>query len=187
MESIKVKDIMVPLNEYATIPEGATIHEAVLALEQAREKFDSRGYRHRAVIVIDATGKAVGKLSQLDLLRSLEPKYAEMGDLKKVSGYGLSAGFLRSMLDRYELWQAPVDDICRKASEKRVSAMIASPLEGEFIDEEASLNQAVHQLIMGHHQSLLVTANDQITGILRLTDVFQEISNRIKACGVPQA
>lgn len=182
MEKIRVKEIMVPLNEYTTISEDATIHDAVLALEAACEKFDSKGYRHRAVIVIDAAGKAVGKLSHLDLLRSLEPRYGEIGDLKKVSGYGLSAGFLRSMMERYELWQAPLDDICRKASEKRIGTIIESPLEGEFIDEGASLNQAVHQLIMGHHQSLLVTANDEIAGILRLTDVFEEISTRIKAC-----
>ena len=31
----------------------------------------------------------------------------------------------------------------------------------------------IHQLVLGHHQSLLVTRGDKIVGILRLTDVFR--------------
>ena len=32
-----------------------------------------------------------------------------------------------------------------------------TPTEGEFIEQEASLEMAVMQLVMGHHISLLVT------------------------------
>jgi len=32
-----VKQLMVPLSEYATVPEGSTLFEAVLALEKAQE------------------------------------------------------------------------------------------------------------------------------------------------------
>ena len=34
----------------------------------------------------------------------------------------------------------------------------------------------------GHHQSLLVTSGAKIVGILRLVDVFDEITKRIKLC-----
>jgi CBS domain-containing protein len=182
MNSIKVKDWMVPLDEYATVSEDATLNEAVLALERARGRFDRKGYRHRAVLVLDKGGRVIGKLSQLDVLRCLEPKYAELGDLKKISGYGLSAEFLRSMIDRYDLWKAPLDDICRKAARMLVGDITSSPLAGEFIGAEASINQAVHQLIIGHHQSLMVTSKGEIVGILLLTDVFQKVGERIKSC-----
>ena len=39
-------------------------------------------------------------------------------------------------------------------------------------------------MIMGHHQSLLVTSGERIVGILRLSDVFKEVSDRIKACKI---
>jgi CBS domain-containing protein len=182
MQAIKVKDWMVPLDEYATISEDATLHQAVLALEGARERFDVKGYRHRAVIVLEKTGRVIGKLSQLDVLRCLEPKYAELGDLKKISGYGLSAEFLMSMIDRYDLWRAPLDDICFKAARMRIGDITKSPLAGEFIEADASLNQAVHQLIIGHHQSLMATSKGEIVGVLLLTDVFQNIGERIKDC-----
>jgi len=37
-------------------------------------------------------------------------------------------------------------------------------------------------LILGRHQSLLVTRGDIITGILRLTDVFACVFHAMKAC-----
>ena len=58
------------------------------------------------------------------------------------------------------------------------------PSEGEYVKEEASLNEGIHQLIVGHHQSLLVTRDKEIVGVLRLSDVFREICHMIKTCPV---
>jgi hypothetical protein len=43
------------------------------------------------------------------------------------------------------------------------------------VGEGGTLDEAIHLLIMGHHQSLLVKRDDQIVGILRLTDVFSAV------------
>jgi predicted transcriptional regulator len=43
------------------------------------------------------------------------------------------------------------------------------------VSEGGTLDEAIHLLIMGHHQSLLVKRDDQIVGILRLTDVFSAV------------
>lgn len=184
MEPTRVRDLMVPLGQYASIREDATLYDAVVALEDARNKHEGGAYPYRAVLVCDKTGRVIGKLSLLDLLRSLEPKYGEMGDLRKVSGHGLSAEFLRSTISAYDLWKTPLDDLCRKAAEMNVGVVIKSPLEGEFIDADASLNKGIHQLIMGRHQSLLVTHEGEIVGIFRLTDIFVEVGNRIKAARI---
>ena len=66
-----VKDLMVPLSEYAAVSEEATLYDAVLALEEAQAAFDQSRYRHRAVLVYDKDKKVVGKVSQLDILRAL--------------------------------------------------------------------------------------------------------------------
>jgi CBS domain-containing protein len=52
------------------------------------------------------------------------------------------------------------------------------------ITESASLDEAIHQMVLGHHQSLLVTRDDRIVGILRLTDVFAAIYHAMKACEI---
>lgn len=181
MEETRVRDLMVPLGQYAHIPENATLYDAVVALEEARDKHEGGVYPYRAVLVTDKSGRVIGKLSLLDLLRSLEPKYGEMGDLRRVAGSGLSAEFLRSTISAYDLWQTPLNDLCRTAVQLNVGVITKSPLEGEVIDADASLNKGIHQLIMGRHQSLLVTSEGEIVGIFRLTDVFVEVGNRIKA------
>ena len=48
MESIRVKDLMVPVEEYVTISETATLYEAVIKLEQAERDYEARKCPHRA-------------------------------------------------------------------------------------------------------------------------------------------
>ncbi len=184
MKSFIVSELMVPLSEYATVSEDATLYEAVVALEKAQDEFDETRYRHRAILVFDKKGKVVGKISQHDVLQGLEPKYGDMGERIPVSRFGFSPKFLASMLEQFKLFDKPLDDICKKASEMKVKSFMTLPTEGEYIDQGASLDLAIHQLIMGHHQSLLVTGKNQIVGILRLTDVFKHICQRMKECNL---
>jgi len=184
MKTITVKNFMVPLSEYATVPEEATLFEAVIALEEAQEKFDQSRHRHRALLIFDKNDQIVGKMSELDILSALEPKYKTMGDHTNLSRFGFSSSFVKSMLDNYSLWDKPLNDICRKAGEIRVKNFMYTPTKGEFVNENASLDEAIHQLIMGHHQSLLVIGGKKIVGILRLCDIFREICNVIKFCSL---
>jgi CBS domain containing-hemolysin-like protein len=82
------------------------------------------------------------------------------------------------------LWNKPMNDICRKAAELKVESFMQAPTEGEYIDEGASLDNAIHQLIMGKHLSLLVTSGNDIVGILRLIDVFKAVVENIKSCEI---
>ena len=186
MTDLIVKDLMVPLEEYATVDEEATLYEAVTALEEAQEECDRSLYKylHRAILVLDKGKKVVGKISQLDVLRALEPKYMEMGDPGKLSRTGFSPQFMKSMLEQYALWDRPLNQICSKATNIKVKVFMHTPTEGEYIQENAALGEAIHQLVMGHHQSLLVTGERKIVGILRLTDVFMNIFEEMRACQI---
>jgi CBS domain-containing protein len=180
-----VKDLMIPLSEYATVSEEATLSEAVMALEKAQKDFDSSRYRHRAILVLDKAGAVVGKLSQLDALRALEPKYEEMQESGGFHRYGFSRKFMKSLLEKtYRLWDSPLDDICRKACTVKITRYMHRPTEGEFVEEDATLNEAIHQLVLGCQQSLLVTRGKKIVGIIRLTDVFATVSEAIRQCTI---
>ncbi len=181
MKSILVKDLMVPLSEYAVVFEDATLSEALDVLEKAQEQFDKSRYRHRAILVSEKkTGKVIGKISQLDVIRSLEPKYDLFMEEKSfphtgMSHFGFSQKFMQGILDQYQLWYEPLKDIYGKAGRQKVTKIMHTPTPGEYVKEDANLGEAIHLLIMGHHQSLLVTRKQEIVGILRLTDVFKEI------------
>jgi len=187
MQYHTVKELMVPLAEYATVAEDATLYEIVLALEKAQQEFDQSRYRHRAVLVYDQQRQVVGKISQLDILRALEPKYEQIKDTRSISRFGYSPRFLKKMLEQFSLWDKPLRDICKKAGRLKARDFMYTPTEGEYIREDATLDEAIHQLVMGHHQSLLVTWEREIVGILRVTDVFKEICDTIKACEIESA
>jgi CBS domain-containing protein len=186
-----VKDLMVPLSEYATVLEDASLYEAVVALEKAQaefstplekapEKYGPIRHPHRAILVLDKDGQVAGKISQLDALTALEPKYAEMQDRKGMHRFGFTKTFMKSVLETYHLWASPLQDIRAKSIEIPVSSFMHIPTEGEYVDEDATHDEAIHQLIVGHHQSLLVTKEGKITGVLRLSDVFEAVFYKMK-------
>ena len=183
-EIITVKDLMVPRDEYATVSQDATLYEAVQALETAQEELDHKRYLylHRAILAYDENKKIVGKISQLDVLRALEPKYGELGDMRTLSRAGFSPQFLKSLMERYTLCDKSFRDMCDKASKIKVKDFMYSPLEGERVEEDTSLCEAIHQLVTGQHQSLLVTKDKEIVGVLRLTDVFKEVFQMMRIC-----
>lgn len=184
MKTVQVKDIMVALADYATVSEDATLYDAVLALEKAQQAYEKQchPYVHRAVLVYGKDKKIVGKISQLDILMALEPNY-RIVDLQQVSRFGFSLDYLKAFA-KTGLWDKPLRDICRKAATLIVKDFMYTPKGGEYIPAEASLDEAIHRLLVGKHNSLLVTQQDDIVGILRLTDVFALVCTHIKACNI---
>jgi len=179
---MNVKDLMVPLSGYATVSQDATLADAVKALKRAQQEFDQTRDRHRAILVSDENKKIVGKLSQLDVIRSLEPKYVKFDDRKELTKFGFTKDYMDLMFKEHHLWEESLDNICERSSKIIVKTIMYTPTEGEYVKEDATLEEAIHQLVMGRHQSLLVTRGKDIVGVLKLTDVFREIANRIYAC-----
>ncbi len=98
------------------------------------------------------------------------------------SRYPFAPNFMKSLFAQYDLWDKPLDDICKKAGQKPVKEFVEPFNEGEVVEEETSLNEAIHMLVVGQLQSLLVTREGEVTGILRLTDVFHEVLKMVKVC-----
>ncbi|MBU0519544.1 CBS domain-containing protein [bacterium] len=119
----------------------------------------------------------MGKLGHITFLRALEPKYQKIGDLERLSREGWSSDFLRSMLDTVELWKQRFHDYALYAKRTMVKDVMR-PV-GTGLDIDAPLSEAVHQLVIQETLSLLVTEKGKVVGILRLTDVFNEIAGKM--------
>jgi CBS domain containing-hemolysin-like protein len=182
LNSKQAKDLMVPLSDYATVSDDATLGEAVAALKASQAEFTPGKHPHRAILILDKRQNVVGKINFLSILRALEPRYDEMLSDKGPWHVGFTRKFQRSMFESLRLWQDPLEKICKKAASIRVKTFMAVPLENEMIEADAPLGEAVHQLVIGHHQSLLVTESNRIVGILRLADVFQAVSEAVLSC-----
>lgn len=185
VKDMKVKDLMVSISDYATVYEEATLFEALLALDKAHEKLDPAEHRHRAILILDKKDQVVGKLSQWEVLKALEPKYRQIEDLEKISRAGFSPQFLRSMLVQYALWNKPLMDVCRVGGKYKVGDVMNKPAESEYIHVDAPLGEAINQLVVGQLLSLLVVDDEKkIIGILKLIDVFEEVFQAMKSCGL---
>ncbi len=178
---IIVQELMVPLEEYATVSEDATIYEAVLALEKAQATFDPARYRHRAILVYNVNGDVVGKLSLIDVMRALEPSFLKTLETVPMSRFGISETLVDMALRRLHFWNRPLIELCVNAGKRKVRDYMYRPTKKEFINEDATLPMALHRLVMGQRHSLLVTQKERIVGVLRLTDVFTAVSQTMKS------
>lgn len=180
MKEVNVEDLMIPLKQYSTISENAGLIDAINALEEAQKRVNRSMNQHRAMLVLNDLNNVVGKISQLDILKALQSDSKDVNRLKSISKYGFSRQAIRTMIVEYDFWQSLSSRLNQKTTAMKVKNFMHSPTKGEFVDLKASLSEAIHQLLEGHHHSLLVVSNKKIIGILRLADIFSEIYNTTK-------
>ena len=121
MKNFIVKDLMVPISEYATVPEAATLFEAVLALEKAQEHFQQNRYSHRAVLIMDKNKKVLGKLSQMDFLCALEPRDENLQQIRKFKQFGFTRKAVALQQEEYLKTSPPILDVYSKAAKMKVT------------------------------------------------------------------
>ena len=184
MKSKTVGDFMLPLADHATVSEEAPLQEAALAFEQACARNDCQ--TGNMILVLNKAGQPIGELSELEVLRSLEPGYKAIGDLRSTSLSGLNTEFLTNMLQHSNLWQDPLGALCEKAATTRVGDVDYQPLADQSVTVDTPLTQAIHFLIVCQRECLLVkdTKAGAYVGILHRRAVFQEVLQRIQACGI---
>ncbi len=182
MKTRQVQELMIPIADYATIHQDATIAEAILALENEDRRHGDKPYRHQSLVVIDADRHVLGRLSQVDIMRTLEPRYGELGDARWIGQSVFSRRALVTLREKFQLWEQPLEELCRVVGDVRVRDFMQIPSEGEFVEAEDTMNVAMHRIVMGRHHSLLVTRGKEIVGILRSTDLFNTLYDMMKAC-----
>ncbi|UCD18262.1 MAG: CBS domain-containing protein [Candidatus Zixiibacteriota bacterium] len=178
MENKRVKDVMVPLDEYGVISQDATLLDAISAFEEALKRRDRRRQPFRAVLIVDENNKVVGKLGQLAFLKALEPNYTMLGDVSKLTRAGVSAEFINSMMAHYRFFQDSLSDLCRRAIHVRVKDVM-HPVT-ECIDEDAFLGEAIYKMVTWQTLSILVKRGEKVVGLLRLSDLCQEVAGYMK-------
>lgn len=183
MKKYIVRDFMVPISEYATVAENATLYEAVLALEKAQEDYAKNRYSHRAVLVMNADKRVIGKLSQLDFLCALEEKDNNYDRAFNLSHLGFSSKAIANHKEQHRKKTPPINEIYEKATMSNITKFMQPHSHEEYIEDTTSLDIAVHQLNAGPYLSLLVTKGtdtENIVGVLRLADVFSVVFNAMK-------
>ncbi|MCK5126864.1 MAG: CBS domain-containing protein [candidate division Zixibacteria bacterium] len=174
-----VKDIMVPISEYAIVSENETIHDALQIIRQSHTTMDPDKYFHRAILIKNRDGDIVGKLGYFGFLSALDPKYENMSEMKALAGSGITKKDLCKDMRNLGFWNDKLPVIKQRAKEITMKQVMVK--FDEHIDEDGSLSEALHTMVQLNVLSILTTKDDHITGIIRLSDLFEEITDYILA------
>ena len=181
MNEIQVKEIMIPISNYVTVQKEASRVEVLRSLEQARRSDNE--HAHRDAVVVDENGVFIGKVTMIDIFRTLEPNYKKVEQQRKKGM--LTAEFVMKAAKDFNLWMEPTQTICERGSRLKVADVMHIPEKIEYIKETATLEKALHLHVMGIHQPLIVKNKDsQVTGILRFGDIFEVVRQRLLSCDV---
>ncbi len=180
MKDILVKTVMISLSDYVTIKETNTVYDVFQLLEKNRS---ANRHAHRDAIVVDDNGNFKGKITMLDVFRTLEPNYKK---LKNYEDGTLTKDYVINAVRDFKLWREPMQSLCERGANVKVSDIMYVPDEFEYLQEEDSLEKALHEYVMGVHQPLIVKSGDTVTGVLRFGDLFEVVRDQMLSCPLPE-
>ncbi len=180
MKNTLVKEVMIPILDYMTIKEEDTLYDVFQILGESKQ--GSANHAHRDAIVVNGDGEFQGKVTMIDIFRALEPNYKKLNtDIKKGV---LTKSYVVNAVKDFNLWLEPLQNLCERGAGVKVSEVMHIPKKHEYIQEEDSLEKALHEYVMGVHQPLIVKRGETITGMLRFGDLFEIIRKKILVCPI---
>ena len=157
----KVKDLMIPLEDYPHIPYWFTLRQAMAIVREAALKFES-AFEPRAVLVFDEKYQLLGMLTLRDIIKGLEPKFLQETRLVKTDP-SLTA-LMGDLMGPH----------MREASQRPVSEVM-SPIQ-VTVDGAAPLVKALYLMIKENVGLMPVIQDSRVAGMIRLSDLFAEIA-----------
>ena len=158
----KVKDLMIPLEDYPHIPYWFTLRQAMAIVREAAIKFEG-SFEPRAVLVFDEKYQLMGILTLRDIIKGLEPKFLQETSLVKMDPNltVLMGGDL-------------LGPNMRAASQRPVSEVM-SPIQ-VTVDGSAPITKALYLMVKENVGLMPVIHDDKVAGMIRLSDLFNEIA-----------
>lgn len=151
------RDLMVPINDYMTISENATLFEAIKVLRNSFHRDGRAWYGHRSVIVLGAGGDLVGVLSLKELLRA-----AGLKELDNDPNF------------KAECWGWYYVNRLREESKLRVRDAMR-PLTVPTVDADDDVKKVAAALLKNNVDSLPVMNSSGLVGMVRTVDIFMVI------------
>ncbi len=176
----KVKDYMVPIEKFPMILDTATFAGAVMALDKANSEFLSGKREQRILLVCNSENQVIGKLSPIDAVRGLESNYDKIID-RRTSAFVTGFEYvIESMKDKAALWSDPLKELCVKAQDIQIRDFLVSPSATQIVQAEDNVSEAFHRFVLYRHDSLFVKEGEKLIGLIRFSDIWQEIIRRIR-------
>ena len=185
MEKMKVSEFMRPIDEFPRISSQATFMEGVAALDKADREFKMGNAPERILLVHDVKGKIIGKLSPMDIVQGLEPKYDDIDDFKSNQYYYFIRSSLQAMKAQFRLWQRPFEKLCERVHSIKIHNFIKMPTPDHMVMVDDNVDAAFHLFVVSRHGSLFVKDGQNIVGLILFSDVYKKILETMGGCPLP--
>ena len=160
----KVKDLMIPLEDYPHIPYWFSLRQAMAIVRETAIKYEGQ-FEPRAVLVFDEKYQLVGIMTLRDIIRGLEPRFMqETGLIKADPNLALLMGDL-------------FGPGLKEASQKPVSEVMSSIKV--TVQGNEPLAKAIFLMIKENVGMMPVIQDSKVAGMIRLSDLLKEISDMV--------
>lgn len=175
METMRrVGDIMIPVNQYPSVRDNATLREAIDVIEHAQLEVALRKSLPRVLLVFDAIEVLVGYVRRRDIMRGLEPKFLSSETLqyrKKLFDVAVDPNLMELTYDRVvrgirEQAKRPVSDVMR-------------PIE-TIINADDHIVKAVYEMVSLDLTMIPVVQEQRLVGVIRSVDLFHELAQMLE-------
>ena len=167
----KVREVMIPLQDYPHIPHWFTLRQAVAIVRESAIKY-AGVFEPRTVLVFNEKYQIVGILTLRDLLKGLEPGFLRESELIKTDpSIALVMG---------ELFGPGM----KRQAERPVSEVMGSIKVSVKADD--SLVKALFLMVSENVGMMPVMEDNRVVGMVRLTDLFLEVSQAILEKTTPE-
>jgi CBS domain-containing protein len=173
----KVRDFMVPVEDYATVSEDQALRDAVVNLRRVYCQVEDGACTeagHRTALVLDAKGSLVGILDFKSILAVLVPEIAG-GVSAKLESLGVTMTFAEAdVLDMDETSAAFRARVLRNAQTRVKDVMLK--LRGT-ITADSDLMDALKLMYKNKIVVLPVFEDNELVGVLRDSDLFLAVAS----------
>jgi CBS domain-containing protein len=166
----KVKEFMIPLEDYPHIPYWFTLRQAMAIVREANIKFEG-SFEPRALLVFDENYHLMGILTLRDIIKGLQPNFLE------------ETGLVRMDYNLTDLMGDLFGPQLKEHAQKPVSDVM-SPIQAT-VDGEATIPWALYLMIRENVGLMPVIQADKVAGMIRLSDLFNEIAKLVLGAEAP--
>lgn len=175
MEVMKrVKEVMIPVEQYPSVRDNATLREAIAKIEEAQLEVELRKSLPRVLLVFDEINVLVGTVRRRDIMRGLEPKYLLSKPLeykKKLFDIAVDPNLAELSYDR-------VVRGIREQSNRPVSDVM-QPIP-TILDADDHVMKAVQAMVALDVHLIPVLQQGKLVGVVRSVDVFHDLAQLVR-------
>jgi CBS domain-containing protein len=166
----RVREVMIPLAQYPSIRDTATLAEAVALMESATLDVDGRRSLPRVLLVFDEIAVLVGYVRRRDLMMGLEPRFLVVQPLayrKKLFDVAVDPNLSELSHDRVEQGireqgGRPITDVMR-------------PIE-TVVQADDHIMKAIYEMVSQDLSLIPVVEGGRLVGVVRSVELFHEMA-----------